>query len=287
MDTTEGAMLRRAAITAVAAIGLTAGGAVAKDWTSVRIATEGAYPPWNSTDPSGKLIGFEIDLANDLCQRMQVECEIVAQNWDGIIPGLTAGKYDAIMAGMSITEERKEVISFSDSYANEPAYFAVLKDSDLAAYKDESLELADLDEIDDAEQAAIDSLKEALAGKTVGVQVATTHANFLDQHMSDAVEIRSYDTQENLDLDLQAGRVDAALASASYWVPLMETEKGADFALIGPGLNGGPFGAGVGAGIRQEDTDLVEMFNKAIADATADGTINRLAQQWFGFDVTS
>jgi octopine/nopaline transport system substrate-binding protein len=280
-------MLRAATITALAVtLSLAAGSAVAKDWTSVRIATEGAYPPWNATDSSGKLIGFEIDLANDLCQRMQVECEIVAQDWEGIIPALTAGKYDAIMAGMSITDERKEVISFSDSYANEPAYFVVLKDSDLAAYKD-SLEMADLDEVDDAEQAAIDSLKEALAGKTVGVQVATTHANFLDQYLGDAVEIRSYDTQENLDLDLQAGRVDAALASASYWVPLMETEKGADFALIGPGLNGGPFGAGVGAGIRQEDTDLVEMFNKAIADARADGTINRLAQQWFGFDVTS
>jgi len=280
-------MGRTAAITALAVtIGLAAGSAVGKDWTSVRIATEGAYPPWNATDSSGKLIGFEVDLANDLCQRMQVECEIVAQDWEGIIPALTAGKYDAIMAGMSITDERKEVISFSESYVNEPAYFAVRKDSDLADYKD-SLEMADLDEIEDAEQAAIDSLKEALAGKTVGVQVATTHANFLDQYLGDAVKIRSYDTQENLDLDLQAGRVDAALASASYWVPLMETEKGADFALIGPGLNGGPFGAGVGAGIRQEDTDLAEMFNKAIAAAKADGTINRLAQQWFGFDVTS
>lgn len=281
-------MLRRAAITAAAVtIGLAAGSAVAQDRTSVRIATEGAYPPWNSTDASGKLIGFEVDLANDLCQRMQVECEIVAQDWEGIIPALTAGKYDAIMAGMSITDERKQVISFSESYANEPAYFAVRKDSDLADYQEESLELADLDEIDEAEQAAIDSLKEALAGKTVGVQVATTHANFLDQHLGDAVEIRSYDTQENLDLDLQAGRVDAALASGTYWFPLMETEKGADFALIGPGFNGGPFGAGVGAGIRQEDTELIEMFNKAIAEAKADGTINRLAQQWFGFDVTS
>jgi octopine/nopaline transport system substrate-binding protein len=217
---------------------------------------------------------------------MQVECEIVAQNWDGIIPALTAGKYDAIMAGMSITEERMEVISFTDSYATEPAYFAVLKDGDLAGYKTD-LEQANLDEVSEEEQAAIDSLKEALDGKTVGVQVATTHANFLDQYMSDAVEIRSYDTQENLDLDLQAGRVDAALASASYWYPLMQTEKGAEFTLIGPGLDGGPFGKGVGVGIRQEDTDLVEMFNKAIAEAKADGTINRLAQEWFGFDMAS
>jgi octopine/nopaline transport system substrate-binding protein len=285
--TMEGAMLRTAAITAFAvAMGLATGAAVAKDWTTVRIATEGAYPPWNATDPSGKLIGFEIDLANDLCQRMQVECTIVAQDWEGIIPALTAGKYDVIMAGMSITDERKEVINFTDDYAGTPAYFAVVKDSDLAAYE-HPLEMANLEEVDAEEQAAIDSLKEALDGKTVGVQVATIHANFLEEYLGDAIEIRTYDTQENLDLDLQAGRVDAALASASYWYPLLETEKGADFALIGPGLDGGPFGWGVGAGIRKEDTDLVEMFNKAIAEAKEDGTINRLAQQWFGFDVVS
>jgi octopine/nopaline transport system substrate-binding protein len=271
---------------AALAVGLATGTAMAKDWTSVRIATEGAYPPWNSTDSSGQLIGFELDLAEDLCQRMEVECEIVAQDWEGIIPALTAGKYDAIMAGMSITDERKEVINFSGSYANEPAYFAVRKDSDLASYQTD-MNLADLDEVDSQEQAAIDALKEALDGKSVGVQVATTHANFLDAYMSDAVDVRTYDTQENLDLDLQAGRVDAALASASYWVPIMETEKGADFTLIGPGLNGGPFGEGVGVGVRQEDTDLVEMFNKAIDEAKADGTINNLAQKWFGFDVTS
>jgi octopine/nopaline transport system substrate-binding protein len=278
---------KHAAITAVALVlSLTAGAAMAKDWTSVRVATEGAYPPWNSTDSSGQLIGFEIDLANDLCQRMQVECEIVAQDWEGIIPALTAGKYDAIMAGMSVTDERMQVISFTDVYASEPAYFAVLKDGDLASYQTD-LDQANLDEVDGEEQAAIDSLKEALAGKTVGVQVATTHANFLEQYLGDTVDIRSYDTQENLDLDLQAGRVDAALASASYWYPLMQTEKGADFALIGPGLDGGPFGKGVGAGIRQEDTDLVELFNQAIGEAKADGTINRLAQEWFGYDVAS
>jgi len=267
-------------------LGVLAGSASAKDWSSVRIATEGAYPPWNATDSSGQLVGFEIDLAQDLCKRMKATCEIVAQDWEGIIPALQAGKYDVIMAGMSITDERKQVIQFSDSYAATPARFAVVEDSDLASLTSQ-LDRANLDEVDADEQAAIDALRQAFEGKSVGVQVATTHANFLEKYMADAVEIRKYDTQENLDLDLQAGRVDAALASGTYWFPLMETEKGADFALIGPGLNGGPFGAGVGAGIRQEDTDLVEMFNKAIAEAKADGTINRLAQQWFGFDVTS
>jgi octopine/nopaline transport system substrate-binding protein len=283
------AVAKHAILSAVAIVtGLTfAIGAVdAKDWTNVRIATEGAYPPWNATDSSGKLVGFEIDLANDLCQRMGVTCEIVAQDWEGIIPALQAGKYDVIMAGMSITDERKQVINFSDSYAATPAYLAVLKDGELAAYQGE-VDRINLDEVEPADQAAIDDLKGLLDGKTVGVQVATTHANFLEQHLGDAVEIRKYDTQENLDLDLQAGRVDAALASMSYWQPLLETEKGADFALIGPGMTGGPFGAGVGVGIRQEDKDLVDMFNQAIVAAREDGTLARLSQQWFGFDASS
>jgi octopine/nopaline transport system substrate-binding protein len=267
-------------------LGLVAGSAAAKEWTTVRIATEGAYPPWNATDSSGQLVGFEIDLANDLCRRMGTECEITAQDWEGIIPALQAGKYDVIMAGMSITDERKKVIQFSDSYAATPAKFAVLKDSDLASYTSE-LDRADLDEVDADEQALIDELKTTFDGLTVGVQVATIHANFLEQYLGDAVEVRKYDTQENLDLDLQAGRVDLALASLSYWAPLLETEKGAEFALIGPGLTGGPFGEGVGIGIRQDDDDLVAMINKAIAEAKADGTIARLSEQWFGFDASS
>jgi octopine/nopaline transport system substrate-binding protein len=273
-------------IVAALALGITAGAAAAKEWTTVKIATEGAYPPWNATDSSGQLVGFELDLAKDLCGRMGVECEVVAQDWEGIIPALQAGKYDVIMAGMSITDERKKVIQFSDSYAATPARFAVLKDSDLASYAGK-LDRANLDEVDADEQAAIDAMKEAFDGKTVGVQVATTHANFLETYLADTVEIRKYDTQENLDLDLQSGRVDLALASMSYWQPLMNTEKGADFAVIGPGMTGGPFGSGVGVGIRQEDSDLVELFNQAIAAAKADGTITKLSEQWFGFDASS
>jgi len=278
------AILRAVAL--AAGMTIAAGTVAAKDWTSVRIATEGAYPPWNATDSSGKLVGFEIDLSNDLCERMGVECEIVAQDWEGIIPALQAGKYDVIMAGMSITEERKQVISFSDSYAATPARFAVLQDSELADYQS-PIERMVLDEIEPAEQAAIDDLKSVLDGKTIGVQVATTHANFLEQHLGDAVEIRKYDTQENLDLDLQAGRVDAALASMSYWAPLLETEKGASFTVVGPAMTGGPFGAGVGVGIRQDDKKLVDLFNQAIAAAKEDGTIARLSEQWFGFDASS
>jgi len=267
-------------------LGLAIASASAEDWSTVRIATEGAYPPWNSTDSSGELIGFELDLAKDLCARMEVKCEIVAQDWEGIIPALQAGKYDVIMAGMSITDERKKVIQFSESYAKTPARFAVLEGSDLADYQSE-ISRIDLAELEPAEEAAIEDIKGALEGTTVGVQVATTHANFLEAHLGDAVEIRRYDTQENLDLDLQAGRVDAALASMSYWQPLLESDKDVDFALIGPGMTGGPFGEGVGVGIRQEDDELVAMFNQAIAEAKADGTIAELAKEWFGFDASS
>ena len=267
-------------------LGVLAGGASAQDWSKIRIATEGAYPPWNATDSSGELVGFEVDLAKELCQRMDAECEIVAQDWEGIIPALQAGKYDAIMAGMSITDERQQVIDFTQSYWTTPAYFAVLKDSELAK-ADLPQDTLDLSSVEPDEQAAIDALKETLDGKAVGVQVATIHANFLENELGDVVEVRKYDTQENLDLDLQAGRIDAALADMSYWKPLLETEKGQDFTLIGPGLAKGPFGEGVGVGVRKENEDLRAMFDKAIEEVREDGTLSKLGQKWFGFDAST
>ena len=267
-------------------LGVLAGDAWAQDWSKVRIATEGAYPPWNATHSSGELVGFEVDLAKELCQRMNAECEIVAQDWEGIIPALQAGKYDAIMAGMSITDERQQVIDFTQSYWTTPAYFAVLKDSELAK-ADLPQDTLDLSSVEPDEQAAIDALKETLDGKAVGVQVATIHANFLENELGDVVEVRKYDTQENLDLDLQAGRIDAALADMSYWKPLLETEKGQDFTLIGPGLAKGPFGKGVGVGVRKENEDLRAMFDKAIEEVREDGTLSKLGQKWFGFDAST
>ena len=265
---------------------LFAGQSIAGDWSKIRIATEGAYAPWNFTDSSGKLVGFELDLAADLCKRMNAECEIVAQAWDGIIPALQAGKYDAIMAGMSITDKRKKVITFSRDYAATPAKFVVSDKSPMANFKT-GLESMNLTEIDDQEKAAIKEIVAEFKGKTVGVQTATTHENFLREYLGNDVTIRTYDTQENLDLDLQAGRVDSALASMSYWVPLFESDKGKGMAMVGPGMTGGPFGAGVGVGVRQKDQDLADMFTKAINEAIADGTVSKLAIQWFGFDASA
>ena len=137
------------------------------------------------------------------------------------------------------------------------------------------------------EKASIAAIVATFKGKTIGVQTSTTHENFLNEFLKADVDIKSYDTQENLDLDLQAGRVDAALASMSYWVPLLESDKGADMAMVGPAMTGGPFGAGVGVGIRQKDQALADKFTAAINAAIADGTVKKLAVQWFGFDASS
>jgi len=275
-------------VVAAASVVAMVGAAQASDWgkgSKVRIATEGAYAPWNFTDSSGKLVGFEPDLAPVLCKRAGVECSIVQQAWEGIIPALQAGKYDVIMAGMSITDKRKKIITFSHAYAATPAVFVVKSNGPFGSFSTK-IDKVSMDEISAEEQAAIDKVKKAFAGKIIGVQIATTHANFLNENIAGDVKIRTYDTQENLDLDLQAGRVDAALAAMSYWKPLLEKDQGKGLKMVGPGFTGGPFGAGVGLGIRQKDQHLADMFSKAICSSIKDGTISKLAIQWFGFDAS-
>jgi len=279
-------MKTKLTIVAALAAAVLAGPAVAKDYKSITIATEGAYKPWNFKDASGKLVGFEIDFAEELCKRMGIKCKIVEQAWDGIIPSLKAGKYDAIIAGMSITEKRKKVITFSRDYLAGGGSFAVMKSSPIAGLK-VMVSKVNLKDISAAEQGEIDALNKALAGKTIGVQTATTHENFVRKYLSKDIKIRTYDTQENLDLDLEAGRVDAALASMNYWVPLLKTDKGKDFSLLGPHLSGGVFGDGTGSGIRKEDQKLADMMSKAITSTLKDGSCATMATKWFGYDACS
>jgi octopine/nopaline transport system substrate-binding protein len=266
---------------------LAVGGAFAqgKKWETVKIATEGAYAPWNFTGAGGKLEGFEIDLANDLCARMKVKCEIVAQDWDGIIPALQAKKYDAIMAGMSITDERKKTIDFSNPYAAGPNGFLVPKDSPLAKMPGTGQSF-NLSSQQAAAEKAIADLKPLLKGKTIGVQTSTIHSNFADKYLKDVAEIREYKTTEQHDLDLAAGRIDAVLADATALSGTLRKPEFKDYVLVGPSITGGLLGPGVGAGLRQEDTDLKAMFNDAIAAAKADGTIKKLSEKWFKIDIT-
>ena len=277
-------MMKRSFLTLVTFLLMTISFAYAGDWSKIKIGTEGAYPPWNGMNAAGELEGAEIDLVFDLCKRMKAECELVAQDWDGIIPALQNGKYDAIMAGMSITAERMKVINFSQGYANEPASFSVLKSSPLASLKFSGK--VNMDALDGKSKKLLKSLKKTLKGATVGVQGSTTHENFVKQVLGDTVTMKSYDTQENLELDLSVGRIDAALSDQGSMEKFMESDNGKNIAFIGPGLGGGPFGGGVGVGLRKADTDLLEMFNKAIDGARADGTLAKHFTKWFGKDIS-
>ena len=258
--------------------------AAAKDWKKVVIATEGAYAPYNLVRPDGKLDGYEIELAANLCGRLKLECSFVAVDWNSVIPGLQAGKYDAIMSGMSITPKRLEVIDFSLPYAQSPTTFAVMKDGPLANLPDTGKRVS----LDNkaATDAAIKDLAPALKGKVIGVQVSTIQADMLNTYFKGVAEVRTYGKTEEHDLDLQAGRVDLVLAATNYFVSTLSKPGGDQMKLAGPLFVGGLLGQGSGIGLRKSDPDLKAMFNKAIEQAKADGTMSALAIKWFKTDVT-
>ena len=249
----------------------------------IRIGTEGAYPPWNSKDASGKLIGFEVELAYTLCRNMGKQCEIVEQDWDGMIPALIMRKFDAIMAGMSITAERQKAISFSQGYADEVASLAVMKGSDLEGIK--TPVGISLSSPNSAAKKALKTITGALAGKTVCTQTGTIHQNFLESGDVGKINLRTYKTQDEVNLDLTSGRCDVALAAAVAFSDYAE-KSGKPVVLVGPTFSGGAFGNGVGVGIRQGDTELLKAFNNAINKARKDGDISRIATKWFGFDAS-
>jgi octopine/nopaline transport system substrate-binding protein len=250
---------------------------------TIKIGTEGAYPPWNSKSEDGKLIGFEVELANWLCIYMKANCTIVEQDWDGMIPALIMRKFDAIMAGMSITDERLKVINFSQGYADEVASLAVMKGSSLEGI--DTPEGINLSLGGKEVKAALKTLTSALAGKTVCVQTATIHQNFLDSGDVGSVKVRTYKTQDEVNLDLTAGRCDAALAAAVAFTDYAD-KSGKSVVLTGPTFSGGAFGNGVGVGMRKDDTELAKQFNDAINYARKTGKISELAIKWFGFDAS-
>jgi lysine-arginine-ornithine-binding protein len=253
--------LLRVALASVALV-LLAGAAEAA-MKKVKIGTEGAYPPFNFIDKDGKLQGFDVDIANALCEKMKAECTIVAQDWDGIIPGLIAKKYDAIVASMSITEERKKQVDFTAKYYNTPAKFVTKTGS------------------------GIEISKTGLTGKIIGVQVSTIHENFARDNFGDVAEIKAYDTQENANLDLVAGRVDVIFAdSVALDEGFLKTDMGKDFEFVGPDFTDPKwFGDGAGIAVRKEDTALRDALNAAIAEIRKDGTYKKIQDKYFTFDV--
>lgn len=240
-----------------------AGSAMAEDWKKVRIGVEGAYPPFSYVEPSGELAGFDIDIAKALGKAMGAEITLVAQDWDGIIPALLAKKYDAIIASMSITEERKKKVAFSNKYYNTPAKFVCKK-------------------------GTIDSFsREAIKGKSVGVQRATIHDKYLTDNYGKDVKVKRYGTQDEAYLDIVAGRIDMLLAdSIALSDGFLKKEEGKDYQFIGPDLSDPKwFGNGAGIAIRKEDKDLAALFNKAIDTIRADGTYKAIQDKYFNFNV--
>lgn len=247
--------------------------------TAITIATEGAYEPWNFTAPDGKLQGFEIDLADDLCGRMKVKCTVVAQDWDGLIPALNAKKFDAIMASLIVTEKRLAMIGFSKPYAPTAAAFMVDKTGPLAKLPGTG-STVDLAEDPAKLDADLAPLRAALKGKTVGAQVSTANATFLTQYLKGVVDQREYKTVEQHDLDLQSGRLDAVMAQKTSLNAALEKPDFKDYGITGPTFVNGVFGQGVAVGLRKGDATLKSMFDDAITAAKADGTVDRLAQKW-------
>ncbi len=235
------------------------GGARAQD--SYRIATEGSYPPWSFKDSQGTLQGWDVDIANALCEKMQARCQIVAQDWDGILPGLMARKYDLIVASMAITEQRRQRVDFSDKYKETISRFIARKGAP-----------SDVD-------AA------ALAGKRIGVQRGSIQAAFLTQNYRTS-DLKFYDTPQAAELDLVAGRVDYILGNmVTYFVGFMKTPEAKDFAFTGPDLKGGLLGEGNGIAVRKGDAQTLSKVNAALAAIRADGTYDRITAKYFPFKL--
>ncbi|CAH2605841.1 Octopine-binding periplasmic protein (plasmid) [Rhodovastum atsumiense] len=258
---------------------------MAKDWKTVVIGMEGGFAPYNLTDPSGKIVGFEPDLVMDLCARIKVQCKIIAQDWDGMIPGLNAGKFDVIMDGMSITEQRKKEIDFTAPYVNSPAAFIAAKDSPLAKLHSNG-KVFNLTADPKGGGAALSELRKALKGMVIGVQVSTTHATFADKHLKDIATIKEYKTVDERDLDLKSGRIDVELDDYATLAAILEKPDSKDYAFAGPEFTGGDFGTGAGMGLRKSDADLTAKFDAALKAAFADGSVKKYSLKWFKIDTT-
>lgn len=255
--------LLAASLAAVVVTMLIVAPALSGDWKTIRFATEGAYPPFNMLDKNGELQGFDVDITKALCEQMGVECKLMIQDWDGLIPGLLAKKFDAIVASMSITEERKQKVDFTDKYYVSPARFVAKKG------------------------ASIDVSKKGLKGKVVGVQRATIHENFVRDNFGDSVQIKSYATQDEANMDLTAGRVDLVIADATVLQGgFLDTDAGKGYAFIGPSFTDAQwFGEGIGIAVRKGDDDLKAMLNKAIKDIRKSGVYQKINAKYFDFDL--
>lgn len=233
-------------IMSTVAFALTAGMALGQ---TVRMGTEGAYPPYNFINDAGEVDGFERELGDELCKRAELTCEWVTNEWDSIIPNLVSGNYDTIIAGMSITEERDEVIDFTQSYTQpDPSAYLSMSDS-------------------------VD-----IKGGILAAQTGTIQAAFIAESGATLVE---FATPEETIAAVRNGEADAVLADRDYLAPLVEESNG-ELIFIGDPV---PLGGGVGMGLRESDGELRGKFDAAITSMKEDGSLNKLLIKWFGEDT--
>ncbi|NNA16727.1 transporter substrate-binding domain-containing protein [Pseudomonas lundensis] len=222
-----------------------------------KVGIEGAYPPFNNKNPSGQVVGFDYDIAMALCAKMKAECEVVTSDWDGIIPALNAKKYDFIVSSLSITEDRKQAVDFTDPYYSNKQQFVAKKGGEF--------------------KTDIDSLK----SKQLGTQRSTQAATWLEDNVGG--DIKLYDTQENAYLDLSSGRVDGLLADkyAIYgW--LKDDPAGKDYEFKGEPINEDDK---VGIALRKGESDLRTKLNLALKEIKEDGTYKKINDKYFPFSI--
>lgn len=252
--------VRFIAAAAFTVVGASGALAQAKTWTEIRIGTEGAYPPYNNLNAKKELEGFEIDLGNLLCEKMKAKCSWVVQDWDGIIPALLANKYDIIVAGMNATEERMKQVDFTNPYSKTPIWMVGPKTT-----------------------ASADISPAALKGKAIGAQGSTIHANYLEKFYPDS-NARLYPTQEEVNLDLINGRLDYVVADALALADFLKGQGKDCCKLIAEVKRDDAIhGAGVAGAVRKSDASLKDQWNKALAEAMADGSHKKIEDEWFKF----
>lgn len=247
----------------VAAVTLVAGafaGSQAIAGDKVRIATEGAYAPFNMKNEQGELIGFDVEIANALCAEMKADCTIVEQDWDGMIPALKGRKFDAIIASMSITEERLKAVDFTDPYYTNALAFVAAKGKDLATDK------------------------ASLKGKTLGAQRATIAGQYLEDELGDTVTVKLYDTQDNAYLDLASGRLDGLVSDKFPAYDWMRTDAGKGFEFKGETIKTKSVDK-IGIAIRHGEGELKAKFNKALKAIVDNGTYAKINAKYFPFSI--
>lgn len=238
--------------------------AASREWTTVRIATEGAYPPFNYVDAQGQPQGFEIDLARALCERMKVTCSFTTDDWDALIPGLRQDRYDAVMASLEINEERRHRIAFSRPYYRTPAVFMTRKASTLT-----------------------DMSPAGMKGRKIGAMAGTVHAAYLEDLYRPDTEVRLYASLDDASLDLALDRIDAVLGDKIALFEWLKRGKEADCCAFQSDAppSVAHFGEGYGVGLRKDDADLRQLFNRAIDEIIADGTYQKVRSAYWPFPL--